>query len=75
MSDQQSSAVHRWSAFWASFAVSVPALSEVDSQAVRPVQRGDILQVGRAEHSDDAIGAAAKDEALADRQTARRRRL
>lgn len=59
----------------ASFAVSVPALSEVDSQVVRPVQSGDILQVGRAEHSDDAIGAAAKNEALADRQTARRRGL
>lgn len=75
MEQSERSAEFCWSAFWASFAVSVPALSEVDSQAVRPVQRGDILQVGRAEHSDDAIGAAAKDEALADRQTARRRRL
>lgn len=81
VSNEESSAVvtvHIWSTFWASFAVFVPvlpALSEVNSQAVRPVQRGDILQVGRAEHSDDAVSAAAINETLTDRQTARRRCL
>ena len=48
------------------------ALREVDAQAVRPLQRGDVLQVGGNEYSDDAISAATEDEVLADRQAARR---
>lgn len=59
-------------------AVFVPvldALGEVHAQAVRSVQGGDVLQVGRVEHSDDAVCTTAEDEVLAGRQTARRRRL
>lgn len=64
--------------FLETVAVLVPmldALGEVHAQAVRPVQGGDVLQVGRVEHSDDAVRTTAEDEVLAGRQTARRRRL
>lgn len=59
-------------------AVSVPVLNtlgEVDSQPVRPVQRGDVLQVGWTENSDEAVSTTTEDEVLTDRQTARRGRL
>lgn len=51
------------------------APNELDPERVRPGQRGDVLQVGRAEHSDDAVGTAAEDEVLAGHQRARRGRL
>lgn len=63
------------SCFLSTVAVFVPvlyALGEVDSQPVRSVQGGDVLQVGRVEHSDDAVGTTTEDEVLADCQTARR---
>lgn len=59
-------------------AVSVPVLNtlgEVDSQPVRSVQRGDVLQVGWTENSDEAVSTTTEDEVLTDRQTARRGRL
>lgn len=63
------------SGFLSTVAVFVPvlyALGEVDSQPVRSVQGGDVLQVGRVEHSDDAVSTTTEDEVLADCQTARR---
>lgn len=54
-------------------AESVPvlgALGEVDSQPVRSVQSGDVLQVRRAKDSDDAVSTTTEDEVLADHQTA-----
>lgn len=56
-------------------AVSLPVLytlGEVDSQLVRSVQRGDVLQVGWTENSDEAVSTTTEDKVLADRQTARR---
>lgn len=50
-------------------AVTVPVLhaaAEVHSQTVRSVQRGDVLQVGRAEHSDHTVGTTTEDEVLTD---------
>lgn len=55
---------------------ALPVLgAQVHAQPVRPRQRGHVLQVGRAEDSDHALGAAAEDEVLAGHQAARRRRL
>lgn len=48
------------------------ALGQVDAQTVGAVQGGDVLQVGGAEHSDDAVSATTEDEVLADHQTAGR---
>lgn len=59
-------------------AVFVPvlyALGKVDSQAVRAVQGGDVLQVGWTEHSDHTVSTATEDEVLTDSETTGRRRL
>lgn len=56
------------------YEVFVPVLytlCEVDSQAVRSVQGGDVLQVGWTEHSDHTVSTATEDEVLTDRQAPR----
>lgn len=60
------------------FATCVPILStlgEVNTQPVRSGQRGDVLQVGRSEHSNDAVSAATEDMVIGDHQATRRRCL
>lgn len=47
-------------------------LGEVNSKLVWPVERGDVLQVRRAENSNYAVSTATKYEGFADHQAARR---
>lgn len=73
--DAQSCSMGRAAACLLCSALPVLRCAQVHAQPVRPRQRGHVLQVGRAEDSDHALGAAAEDEVLAGHQAARRRRL